>query len=339
MSFPSIWEAELQHKGKKEDRTTSRLFGYLGRLPPELQSSFLRKIRFERMGSTAIKEVRLWYSVASEAGDEREIDAVLFFEDRTLIVEVKLDSPLDDSQLVDEFMFAKREYPNVALATVTAHDDRPELLGKVEKKLGTEIGWASWHDCLKAAIELKSVSTDPVTTQNLNDLIEYLHAVDVMMTPGFSEKDDWTSYVRLEYGFKKFKDAVIDEIKVRPFSTDESVQPDDWEGHHSALGFWIYAQGRHERGFWFSMGQIDGKNQVEFAPYEERGQDTLKYLVKRGFEVKHPGAPWGTDKNAKPLYVSYSKCLPFGSLKATTLEEQLAEILRFIRQCRAEVNW
>ncbi|MDG6922131.1 MAG: hypothetical protein JRN67_02410 [Nitrososphaerota archaeon] len=339
MSFQGIWEAERRHKEGKEDRITSKLFGYLGRLPPEVQAGFLKEIRLLKEPDDLPLSVKLWVPVESEDGATREIDAVLLFERHTTIVEIKFDSALNEQQLMEEFTFAQITHPRVELFTITTDSEYPNILKKVAQKLHIQIGWASWHQCLRAAkCALEKSPNDVLTKQSLTDLIDYLDARDIKMHHGFTTQDDWDSYIRVDSNLHRLKKAITKELQSGIYNT---VETPSWDERPNPIdGVWVYSISKRngEKGFWVGIGKIKGKNQVEFAAYEEVTNNTLWYLRQKHFEVSHPGNPWQLNKDGTSKYVTYSQYLSIAEFDGSPYEEQEKEILKFVRGCRALIK-
>ena len=108
--FPSIFEYSFKHKEAPEDRTTSIFFGKIGKLPSSIQNQLLLSMGIARTSETSrLEGIKLWYTFQVSGRRSREVDAVLYLTDMIVLVEVKISSPLDKNQLVDELKFGEKE--------------------------------------------------------------------------------------------------------------------------------------------------------------------------------------------------------------------------------------
>jgi hypothetical protein len=321
----------------RQDLKTERLmlFSLISGLSGSLRSEFLRYVGL--LGSkenSNVIEVRLWYTFQVSSPHSREIDALVECNDKIILVENKLNSPIDVEQLVDELKLGSEEFEKqgkaVQLAVITSHNVQPKEIEVVTKRTKTEIKWINWSKCANVAQNLLSrEGVDEVSKYNLTQLYDFLNSQRFEAEPAFSKDDDWISYSKIWNNVHRLAEAVSKVGEQLGFDSWSSIM-ESYPSYARAFdGLWSYLEkGEEERGFYVAIGLIEGELKLEFAWYEKRKHRSFQGLVSKGYTWNEKR--W-SHPNTKVAYDYYSQFLDFKELEGKSFSEQKDLIIDYIK--------
>lgn len=340
-NFPSIYEAELRQKLGQEDRLTSRFFGHISRMPSRLIIEYLKMAKIiygDIDDGIELEKIELWPRIKKGIKPSAEIDAVIHLNYMIIVVEVKfISSKLTKDQLIREYKYAVQRYPNsrIQLSTITADEEPPSILRKVEATLDQPVSWISWIQCRNLINEIASdMSNEGADMQNILDLVDYFDSQGILVTKGLELDYNFIKHAEVDYTIEQLLGFVKGIFEEQGFSNTSN---NPWFHGTPAKGAWgLRTDEQHgERGFWFAVTSDGEHNQFQFSAYEESWSHIFENITKLGYEKSEYGKSQGW---VGGNYVAYSKYLDFSELSSGIFDVQKQEIKNFVLNCLSEIE-
>lgn len=237
-------------------------FGRLNRTSPRIKEDFLKRTGLAPSPVTAIK---LWHGVTGGSGNRREVDALIETESGAIVVEDKLDDQFDVDQLVEEFEFSKKSWKNIRMLCISSHLVEPPEIEEARKKVGAEIHWIGWVDCLHFLTEVDNrTGLDDSSSREIAELENYMDTLGLGTQEGFPPDYNWKLHFTIRNASRELF-ALSKGILMRKGSTlttQEEAGPEALGGN--AHGKWFYrtiSSGKgspSDCGFLVAVGVFDG---------------------------------------------------------------------------------
>lgn len=334
--FPSIYEHLRRGKSGTEDLITNAFFAHIAMLGDNVRKELLDSLGFtDPSKESKLQRIDLWHTFQVK-GKNREVDAVLQFHDKVVLVEDKFDSPLDLKQLTDELELGTKEFsiPNkraIELLVITVDSSKPSEITKLQNKTKTRITWLSWSKCVDIIHKfLMRPDIDALSKPNLIQLIQFMESKELEAKPPFSSEDEYVNYVKLFLNIAHIIDEVKKLGKAKGFGQASAYLTDEWESYGRAFDGMFYSpKSDMTWGFYFSMGLIEGIPQVEYAWYAQRLENRFGHLISKGYQYREK--EWADGNKRK--YDYYSKFFPIEQVYGKSFSEQRDIILSFVGSC------
>ena len=177
-----------------EDRLTYLAFSALKNSTRKVLLEFLHGLDIPASKGDAEEcRFRFWRRLG-----KRELDCVLEMKGTLVLVEAKLDSPIDLNQLRDEYFEGARQNENFYLLLITADFSTPDEVSRLTSTSGIDpnrvrwLGWASMFTVFQGARE---GGIDPVSERVLGDVMRILRDAGLRSFQGLGndELQEWNT--------------------------------------------------------------------------------------------------------------------------------------------------